>query len=720
MLRRLALAQPLLGRPHGPSGLISLAVASLLLAACDRPQAPATTAPAAPTAPPTVQRPSLSSSDPVGVSVLSALDTTVDPCVDFYQYACGGWLRKTQLPADKPRYGRGFGELNDRNLAVLRRILETASANAGKPKPSPVDVKLGAAYGACMDEAEVDAVGMTALAPLLSQITAVVDEPTFFTTVGKLHGSFFGGAGGPIFHLIVEPDAKRPDVYVAQILQGGTGLPDRDYYLKTDAQTLALLGAYQNHVATMLAFLGEPPDVAAAQAAAIVAFETRLAGIALPRAELRDPDTTYHLLGVNGLQQLDRKLPWTNYFTGLGYPKVDVNLNVMTPTYFKEVGAIVRSTPIDTLRGYLRWNVLRTAAPHLGKAVVAADFRFTALLTGAKELSPRWERCANGVNRDLGELVGQQFVHEKFAGDSKTVALDMIHSIEQAFESGLPALTWMDPATRARAVEKMKALRNKIGYPEKWRDYTKLKISRHDHLGNVIAARRFEFAHDADRIGGKVDDGEWEMPPAIVNAYYNPSHNQMVFPAGILQPPYFSADFPMAMNFGGIGMVMGHELTHGFDDQGRKYDAKGVLREWWDPSASEKFAGRAKCVSDLYSGIEVLPGVKLNGLLTLGENIADFGGIKEAHAGYRKWLGTHADKQPVQGLSQDQLFFLGFAQGWCAHETAESQRLHAMTDVHSPPKQRVNVPLAHYPGFWEAWQCAAGTPMHAAQACEVW
>lgn len=728
MLRRLALAQPLLSGLHGSSSLIlrgsstliGLAVASLLLPACDRPQAPATTAPAAPAAPPTVQRPSLSTGDPVGASVLAAMDTTVDPCVDFYQYACGGWLRKTGLPADKARYGRGFGELADRNLAVVRTILETAAANAQKPKANPVDAKLGAAFSACMDEPEIEALGMTALAPLLSQITAVVDEATFYTTVGKLHGSYFGGNNGPLFLIAVEPDSKRPDVYIAHVLQGGTGLPDRDFYLKTDAQSMQLLGAYQNHVATMLGFLGESVDVAATQAAAIVAFETRLAGIATPRAELRDPDKTYHLLGTTGLQNLDPKIPWQNYFTALGYPKIDVNLNVMTPTYFKELGAIVRQTQVDTLRAYLRWLVLRAAAPHLGKTVVDADFRFNSLLDGAKELSPRWERCAQLVNFNLGELVGQQFVKERFAGDSKAVALDMIHHIEQAFEEGLPALSWMDPATRARAVEKMKALRNKIGYPEKWRDYAKLKISRHDHLGNVVAARRFNFTRDADRIGGKVDDSEWEMPAAIVNAYYNPSHNQMVFPAGILQPPYFSASFPMAMNFGGIGMVMGHELTHGFDDQGRKFDGKGVLREWWDPSASQKFAGRAQCVSDLYSGIEVLPGVKLNGQLTLGENIADFGGIKEAHAGYRTWQKTHTETPPIQGLTNDQLFFLGFAQGWCSHETAESQRLRAMTDPHSPPKQRVNVPLTHFSGFWEAWQCAPGTPMHAPQPCEVW
>lgn len=705
-------------RRHTAYSTATVLTTCALLLACDRPQAPPA-APAAPSAPPPIQRPSLVAREAVGASVVSAIDTTVDPCTDFYQYACGGWLRKTRLPPDKPRYGRGFGELADRNNAVLRQILDDAAANGHKPKASPIDAKLGAFHSACMDETSIDELGLTPLAPVLSQVTSVKDEAGFFAVVGKLHATYFAG-GGPLFAFFIEPDAKRPDVYIAQLVQGGTGLPDRDFYLKTDADSRRILAAYQSHVATMLGFLGETPDAAARQAAAIVGFETRLAAISSPRAELRDADRTYHRVGTAGLQQQDPKTPWSAYWTGLGYPNIGADLNLMTPEFFKQLGAVVRATPADALQAYLRWHILNTAASHLGRDIVNADFKLDALLTGATELSPRWERCVGWANAGLGELVGQAFVRERFAGESKTVALQMIEFIELAFEAGLPALTWMDPATRARAVEKMKALRNKIGYPEKWRDYAKLKLSRQDHLGNWVAARRFNFEREADRIGQKVDRDEWEMPPAIVNAYYNPSHNQMVFPAGILQPPYFSADFPMAMNFGGIGMVMGHELTHGFDDQGRKFDGTGVLREWWDPSATAKFAERARCVEDLYGRIEVLPGIKLNGPLTLGENIADFGGIKEAHAGYRAWKKQHTDKPVVQGLSDDQLFFLGFAQGWCTHETAESQRLRAMTDSHSPPRQRVNVPLAHYPGFWEAWQCAAGTPMHAAPACEVW
>ena len=694
----------------------------LLSAACARKaDAPAPAGPVAVTAGPVgpapVQRATIVAREPIGAGVVAALDTTVDPCVDFYRYACGGWLKKTTRPEDKPRYGRGFGELADRNNAVLRKILEDAAA--GKGKQGPVEAKLGTFWAACMDEAAVDRAGIAPLAPVLSQITAVKDEASLMRVVGKLHANYFGG-GGPLFTLFIEPDAKRPDVYVAQAQQGGTGLPDRDFYLKDDAQSKALLTAYAQHIARMFGFLGEPPDRAAAQASKIIGFETELAKIALPRAELRDPDRTYNLLGVAGLEALDPTAPWKQYFEALGYPKIAGDLNIMTPTYFKQLGAAVREADVETLQAYLRWHVLRIAAPALSREIVEADFKFTSTLTGAKELSPRWERCVNLANFGLGELVGQAFVKERFAGASKSVALEMIGSIETAFEAGLPALAWMDPSTRTRAVEKMKALINKIGYPERWRDYGKLKLSRKDHLANFIAGRRFLFAHEADRISKPVDRSEWHMPPAMVNAYYNPSANEMVFPAGILQPPYFHADFPMAMNFGGIGMVMGHELTHGFDDQGRKFDATGVLREWWEPAASARFQERAQCVETLYGGIEVLPGVKLNGKLTLGENIADFGGIKAAYAGYRTWRANRTETPLIQGLSGDQLFFLGFAQGWCTHETQESQRLRATIDPHSPPRERVNVPLAHFPGFWDAWQCQAGTPMHATNACEVW
>lgn len=697
-----------------------LAALALLgtVAACDRDaatQAPVTP-PKAETAAP-VQRATLVARDEIGLGVLSAIDTAVDPCTDFYQYACGGWLRKTPLPADKARYGRGFGEVSDRNNQTLRGILERAAAT--KARADSTDGKLGAFYAACMDEAAIDRAGVSPLAPMLSRVMGVKDVGSLMTTIGSLEADLFGGAG-PLFSIHVEPDPKRPNVYVAVLDQGGTGLPDRDFYLKTDPQTEKLRAAYQEHVGRMLGFLGEPGERGAALAAKIVAFETELAKIQIPRDQLRDPDKVYHLIGVEGLAKLDPALPWTGFFKALGYTSVGGDLNVIVPDYFTKLGATVRQADVETLQAYLRWHILRAAAAALSKDIVDTDFRFTAALTGTKQNLPRWERCVNQANFGLGELVGQSFVGERFAGASKSVALDMIHTIEEAFTGGLPQLAWMDDATRGRALEKARAVDNKIGYPERWRDYGKLRLQRKDHLANVLAIRGFGFRHDFDRVGRPVDRGEWHMPPALVNAYYNPSANEMVFPAGILQPPYFSERYPMSLNFGGIGMVMGHELSHGFDDEGRKFDKEGVLREWWDPSVSKQFEARAQCIERTYGAIEVLPGVRLNGKLTLGENIADFGGIKAAYAGYRLHVARKPEQPLIQGLTSDQLFFLGFAQGWCTHETPESQRLRATVDPHSPPKQRVNVPLSHFPGFWDAFQCRPGAPMRAADACEVW
>ncbi|MCY1062036.1 M13 family metallopeptidase [Nannocystis sp. SCPEA4] len=694
---------------------------ALLALACEKPaptQPPATQPePVAAPAPSPVQRANLVAREPIGAGVLAALDTNVDPCTDFYQYACGGWLRKTPPPADKPRYGRGFGEVTDRNNEVLRAILERAAGS--KAKSDPVESKLGAYYAACMDEPAIDKAGIAPIKPLLAKVKGVKDANTMMTVVGGLDAELFGGHG-PLFDLFVEPDPKRPDVYIAFVDQGGTGLPDRDFYLKTDERTKALLAAYQAHVARMLGFIGDAPDVATDLAAKIVAFETALAELQTPRDQMRDPDKIYNLLGVEGLAKLDPELNWAGFFKSFGYTKLGADVNVTVPGYFEKLGALVRGTDPATLQAYLRWHIIRATAGGLSKEIVDADFQFTSALTGAKELSPRWERCVGWANMGLGELVGQAFVKERFAGASKDIALEMIGAIEEAFAAGLPALAWMDDATRERALDKAKALHNKIGYPDNWRDYGKLKLQRTGHASNGFAIRKFLLRRDFDRVSQPVDKGEWHMPPALVNAYYNPSANEMVFPAGILQPPYFSAEFPMAMNFGGIGMVMGHELSHGFDDQGRKFDKDGVLREWWDPGVAAKFETRAKCIETTYGGIEVLPAVKLNGKLTLGENIADFGGIKAAYAGYK----LHASKKPeqplIQGLTSEQLFFIGFAQGWCTHETPESQRLRATVDPHSPPKQRVNVPLSHFAGFSEAFQCQPGAAMRAKDACEVW
>ncbi|MDC0675513.1 M13 family metallopeptidase [Nannocystis radixulma] len=642
------------------------------------------------------------------------MDPTVDPCVDFYHHACGGWLASTPRPPDKPIYGRGFQVLGERNNLVLREILEAAARGEHR---RPGDDKLGAVWQACMDEEKRDQAGVTPLAPGLAVIERVKDQASLMRAIGELHRDYFMGFG-PLWYITVEPDARNPDRYVARFQQGGLGLPGREFY--REPAHAEIRAAYQRHVARMLGFLGEAPATADALAAKIVAFETELANRSVSLAELRQLEKVYNPLGVTGLKALDRATPWSQYFGGLGYPNIGPDLHVMTPNFFRELGPLLRKTDIATVRAYLRWQLLRGSAVFLSRELVAAEFEFTRVLTGAKELPPVWERCVEIINVAMGEQVGQGFVERKFAGESKAIALEMIDHVERAFAAGLEKLSWMDPDTRARANEKLGTLTNKIGYPEPWLDYGPVSVSPTEHMRNMFALATFLFVRHTDRIGKAVDRREWRMAPAVVNAYYDRA-NEMVFPAGALQPPFFSREFPMAMNFGAIGMAMGHELVHGFDDIGRNFDARGVLREWWQPAAVQRFEAQTRCIENLYGGIEVLPGVKLDGKQTLGENIADFGGIKVAQAAYRSWRRERQEPPRIDGVSDDQLFFLGYAQAWCTQVTDEQLRLQVATDTHSPEQQRVNVPLAHLPAFWEAYQCAPGTPMHAgAAACEVW
>jgi predicted metalloendopeptidase len=472
----------------------------------------------------------------------------------------------------------------------------------------------------------------------------------------------------------------------------------------------------------MFQLLGEPEEAAKKHAGQVFNFELELAKVSRPRVEMRDPNKTYNKLDLDGLKKLAPALDWTRFLATTGYPSVK-DINVSVPEFFQGLEKQVTSTDPETLRAYLRWHLLRATSPLLSKAFVDESFEFYGKkLSGQKEQQARWKRCVEATDQSLGELLGPEFVKLYFPGDSKAIAKDLIGRIEAAFEKNLPSLTWMDDATRGRADGKLKALKNKIGYPDKWRDYSKLAVMKGEYFGNGMAARRFAFDYDANKIGKPVDKGDWGMTPPTVNAYYNANLNEMVFPAGILQPPFFDRNFPMAMNFGGIGMVMGHELTHGFDDQGRKFDPTGKLTEWWEPSVSAKFEERAKCVSDLYSTYEVQPGVTLNGKLTLGENIADLGGIKQAYVAYKKWAAEHPelDKPAVPGLTNDQLFFVGFGQTWCTIQTPESERMLVTTDPHSHAKYRVTGPLSNSPAFSSAFQCAEGTPMHRKDACEVW
>ncbi len=686
--------------PLAAALLAATALAGLPVLAAD---ASKTTAPAKP------------SYEAVAAEIRATIDPKADPCQSFYQYACGGWLAKTTLPADESQFGRGFSQLADTNREVLHGVLEEL---AKKPGTDPDNRKLGAFYASCMDEGAIEKAGAAPLAPLFAEIDKATDVASALTVAAKLQREGIEA----LLSTAVEGDFKDPDLSIAYLTQGGLGLPDRDYYLKEDAESKALLADYQAHVAKMLALAGESSVDAARHAAAIVAFETSLAKASLPRAEMRDPNKVYHRVDPATLAAMSDGLSWAPFFAGLGQPNLTL-ISAAPEGFFKGLAETLKKADPDTVRADFRWLAVHARADQLSKAFVDEDFAFfDKRLQGQQELQVRWKRCVEATDNALGFALGRAFVERQFAGESKKVAVEMIQDIEHSFEAGLPQLAWMDDTTRARAKEKTAVLVNKIGYPDKWRDYSALVVaSDAGYFANSRAAIRFEVDRLLAKIGQKVDRTEWGMTPPTVNAYYNPLRNEMVFPAGVLQPPFFSKDHPAAMNYGGIGMAMGHELTHGFDDQGRQFDGSGRLREWWDPAVVGRFQERTQCVQDLYSGFEVEPGVKVNGKLTLGENIADFGGIKASFRGWHSWSERNGSPGPlIPGFTNDQLFFLGFAQSWCSLRRPEFSKMLATVDPHSPPIFRVDGPLSNFPAFAETFHCAAGTPMNRAQRCEVW
>jgi predicted metalloendopeptidase len=647
--------------------------------------------------------------------VKEAMDTTADPCQDFYQYACGGWIKNTELPSDKARWTRSFSVIREANREFIRDVLKDA---AGKPGDDPDRKRLGDFYGSCMDEKAVEAAGAKPLEPLMKLVSTVEDAGSLIAVSAKLQRWGIGALLG----LGVFPDFKNPDLSIAWFFQGGIGMPDRDYYVSDDENKKNLLVEYEKHVARMFQLLGDEEKTAAKNAADVLAFETELARASRSAQEMRDWERLYNKIDISGLSELTPGLPWKKFMVGIGYPDVR-DISVATPEFFERVEELARETPKGVLQTYLRWHVAVGLAGVLSSDFVNANFEFYGQkLQGQKEIEPRWKRCVDATQGALGEVIGRVFVKERFGGGSKEVATEMIHDIESAFEKNLPDLTWMDDTTRGRAKDKVATLINKIGYPDEWRDYSGLKLKRGDHFGNSLASREFEFDYDTGKAGKPVDRKEWGMSPQQVNAYYNPLWNEIVFPAGILQPPFFHKDHPSSMNYGGIGGVIGHELTHGFDDQGRKFDPKGRLNEWWAPEVAAKFEERAQCVDDFYSNYEVAEGANVNGKLTLGENIADIGGVKEAYQAYKLWEGRHDLPPPalVEGLANEQLFFVSWGQVWCTVATEEYERLQVTTDSHSPGKFRVMGPLANNPDFSRVFSCEEGSPMNPKDSCEVW
>ncbi|MFV8751724.1 M13 family metallopeptidase [Nannocystaceae bacterium ST9] len=682
----------------------TLLLLPLLFSACDKTKADESQDPEAGDKGKSGPKLALASEHPIGKQVVDIVDPTVDPCEDFYQFACGGWIATTKLPDDKPRWGRGFGELSDSNNAVLKDILEKDQDRAGK------------FYTACMNDTAINTAGIAPLKPMLGKIDKLKDKDpkALFKLLGELDGTVGLGA---FFSFGLSLDFAEPSLHIADLGQGGTGLPDRSFYLDP-AKKQQVLPAYQAHVGRMLGFLGYAPADAEAAAARVIALETKLAELQKAPEDMREPESVYHRWDRKGVEAKS-KLPWATYFKALGTPKLEL-INVSNPEFITGLPQLIAEADPVAVKDYLRFMLISSTANLLSDEIVDANFQFTAALTGAKQLSPRWERCVGSTNAVLGDLVSKQFIDRTFPSDSKDIALDMIRRIEAAFVASLPQLSWMDDATRTAAVGKMEKIDNRIGYPDKWRTYEGLAVSG-DYFQDTLGARTWWSKFQLGKVGTQVDEAEWNWPASIVNAGYNPLQNEMQFPAGILQPPFFNKDFPKAMNFGAMGMVMGHELSHGFDDQGRKFDGDGVMREWWAPEVASRYTERTQCIVDTYDAIEVQPGVKLNGKLTLGENIADFGGIKQAYMAYTKWASEGGGETPiVEGLTNEQLLFVAYAQSWCTISSPEIDALLATVDPHSPPKSRVNVPLAHLPAFWSTFSCGEGTKMHAENACEVW
>lgn len=648
----------------------------------------------------------------------AVMDPSVNPCDDFYKYACGGWLKATEIPAERARWSRGFETVAERNQTVLRDILTRAAEGQGENTPD--DKLLGDYYGACMDEAKLEQ-SLPVLRASLKKLTALKTPQDVAKAVAWLHARDVNA----LFRVTSDQDQKDATQVIAVVDAGGLGLPDRDYYLKPDVKMREARAAYQAHVQKVFELLGDAPFVASRKATGILAIETRLATARMPKEETREPEKVYHRLERKGLKQLAPAFQWDTYFAEVGLPAGEA-LNVTQPKFFAEVSALVRQQRPPDMGPYLSFHLVSAVRETLPKAVRDEFFRFeSTVLTGAKADLARWKKCVEATDEALPHALARPFIARTFGADGKATTLDMVQQIEQSFERNLDTLTWMDAATKAQALVKVKQITNKIGYPDQWRRYDGLALKRDSFLDNLLAADAFEQARQLRKVGQPVDKSEWFMSPPTVNAYYNAATNEIVFPAGILQPPFFGRDASAAVNFGAMGMVVGHEITHGFDDEGRQFDADGNLRTWWTPASDKAFRERVACVRNQFDRYTAVDDVKVNGKLTLGENVADLGGLKLAYAAMESYLAKHPDQQAKVDsyrFTPGQQFFLAHAQSWCSKIRNEAARQRAMTDSHSPAFLRVNGPVTNLPQFQQAFSCQEGAKMvaPAANRCEVW
>jgi putative endopeptidase len=646
---------------------------------------------------------------------VAGIDTSASACTDFYQYANGNWLAKNPIPGAYPSWGVA-NVLNEKNRDALHEILEAAAKNTKAPKGSS-EQKVGDYYASCMDEAKIEAEGLTPLAPEFARIAKINDQKALQEEVAHLHSLGINA----LFASDSTQDFKNSAEVTAEVFQGGLGLPDRDYYTKTDEKSKTTRDAYIKHVARMFELMGDDAARAAAEAQTVMALETSLAQASMTRVELRDPEHIYHRMTVAQVSALAPGFDWPMYLQKMGVPaKADVN--VATPDFFKTMNQQLTAVPFADWQTYLRWHLINNTAAALSAKFVDEDFNFKGkVLQGSTENLPRWKRCVAGTDRALGEALGEVYVKKAFPPAAKARALEMVRNLEAALKSDIGTLSWMGDATRKQAIVKLEAFLNKIGYPDKWRDYSSMQVDRGSYLNNRFSANAFEKRRDFNKIGKPVDKTEWGMSPPTVNAYYNPQINEIVFPAGILQPPYFDAEADDALNYGGMGSVIGHEMTHGFDDQGRQFDSTGNLSNWWTDADLKAFQQRAQCVIDQFNGFEVEKGLNENGKLVVGESIADLGGLVVAYAAFQKAM-EGKPRVTIDGFTPEQRFFLGYARGWATSTRPEFARLLVNVDPHPLPKFRVNGPLSNMPQFAAAFQCKTGDVMVRAETdrCQIW
>ena len=647
---------------------------------------------------------------------LSQVDRSVSPCDDFSEYANGGWRKAHPLPATYARFGR-FEEVAERNRETLKAILE-ASAKESAAQTGSATQKLGDFWAACTNEAAIEAQGATPIRPDLERIAAIDSRGE---VVAEIHRQQQRGIA-PVFRFSAQNDFRNSKFVIAAVSQAGLGLPDRDYYLRDEEKFASVRKQYTGHIAKMFELAGAGPASAAEDAARVVALETGLARASMPRADQRKPENVYHVMPVADLQASAPGFDWPAFFASVGLGDLG-SVNVAQPDFFRDASRLLAEAPLASWRAYLRWNVLDDAAPLLSTPFVNQDFAFRGtVLSGQKEIQPRWQRCIRAADQNLGEILGQEYVRRAFTPEAKAKMNELIDNLVEALREDIPTLSWMGTETKRAALGKLDAFRRRIGYPDKWKDYSELTIGRDSFLANVAAAQRFRVRRAASRVGKPDDPDEWGfMTPPTVNASYSPTRNDITFPAGILQPPFYDPNADDAYNYGGIGTVIGHEMTHGFDDQGAKFDAEGNLRNWWTEADLKNFQASAECISRQYGEWRVEEGLNLQGPLVTGEAIADLGGATLALRAYRKSL-EGKERLVLDGFTPEQRFFLGFAQVWAQNMATEEGRRRALTDPHAPGPARVNLTVRNMPEFQDAWSCPPASKMTLAEGerCRIW